>query len=114
MSVSLKGFNEKVITLQAVDGLKAGDAVSLSGNLEVSPASEGTDIFGFAISVTDGYAAVQVGGFITVPCEGIEDAYVGYRAIQGADEGKIALAESGRKVFVVSVDKAAGKIGIIL
>lgn len=114
MLVSLKGFDEKIITLQASDSVTAGVAVSISGNNEVTAASEGTDVFGLALSVREGYAAVQVGGFATLPCANIEDARVGYQGITGADDGAVSIDDSGRKVFILSVNETDGTIGIIL
>ena len=40
MSVSVKGFNENVLTFKAASGLTAGVPVSMSGNDTVAAATE--------------------------------------------------------------------------
>ncbi|MEZ5360150.1 MAG: hypothetical protein R3F48_15140 [Candidatus Zixiibacteriota bacterium] len=96
-----------------VDDLKdaqIGNAVSLSGNYEVGPASSGTTILGklTALTLTDAddgerLATVQIGGICTLPVSATIPS-VGDRVV-GGDSGTVRQAPA-----LASNDPAGGNI----
>ena len=112
MSVSFMGFNEGVLTFEAVSGVAAGKPVVISGNGKVQAVSSGA-FCGICLNVREGFAAVQLSGYVKVPFSG--SLSVGYQKIGADSSGKVkADATNGREYLVVDVDAAAGTVGIIL
>ena len=104
MKVSYEGVAEQVATFQ-VDGasnpaVQVGTVVALSGN--------GTVPAGVVLGVKDGLAAVQVAGYMRLPCA--EALTVGYAQLALDSSSKLA-AGTGRGGLVVEVD--GGTCGVI-
>ena len=112
MSVSFNGFNEGVLTFEAVNGVEAGKPVMVSASGKVQAATSGA-FCGICLNVREGYAAVQLSGYVTVPCSG--SVSVGYQKLAADSSGKVkADNNNGREYLVADVNTAAGTIGIIL
>ena len=111
MNLSFNGFNENVITFEAEPALtKAGVAVKITADGKAAPAVEGDSVYAVAVNVRDGYAAVQVGGFVNVPAA--EKIPCGMQKISVNAEGCAVCDESGAQVLVVVSDEQSA--GIIL
>lgn len=116
MKVSFEGIGEQVATFEAettgAAAVKAGSLVKLTGNGKVGACSAANDIpAGVALSVRDGYAAVQVKGYVQAPCA--SGLTAGWKTVASDANGKLAAVTSGgRGLLVVHVD--SGVCGILL
>ncbi len=115
MKVSFEGIGEKVVTFEAESEGKAavipGSAVTLSANGKVSACTKAGDIpAGVALSVREGFAAVQIGGYVKLPCAAGLTA--GYQQAAMDADGKLAAASTGRGMLVTDVN--GGVCGVIL
>ena len=115
MKVSFMGIGEQVATFEAVtDGdtaAKAGGIAVMSGNGKVCAASKAGELpAGLVIDVRGDYAAVQIGGYMKLPCD--TGLTVGYQHLVTDASGKVKSATSGRPGLVVDVED--GVCGVIL
>ncbi len=116
MKVSFEGIGETVATFEAeTEGSAAvvpGKAVVVCGNGKVSACTTaGAVPAGVALSLRGGYAAVQVKGYVKLPCAaGME---IGFQAVAMDSDGKLAAASSGGREVLVT-DVADGECGMIL
>lgn len=110
MNLSFNGFGENVITFEADATLtQAGVAVTITEEGKVSPAVEGDKICGVAVNVRDGYAAVQLKGYMELKTS--EKIPCGQRALGVDAQGKLTLSDEGTQAIVVmSQDDKAGFI----
>ena len=112
MKVSYEGVAEQVATFQ-VDGaskpaVQVGTVVALSGNGTVKACPASTAPAGVVLGVKDGLAAVQVAGYMRLPCAAA--LTVGYAQLALDSSSKLA-AGTGRGGLVVEVD--GGTCGVI-
>ncbi len=68
MNIAFDGIQEAVVTFEAESTVEPNQVVKISGNGTVSACSAGDPFCGLALSLRDGAAAVQIGGFMTVTC----------------------------------------------
>jgi hypothetical protein len=102
MDIDFKGYNENVVTFLADETVTAGKFVVMSdNNFKVTAAGSGDEIFGYCISVRDGYAAVQMSGYIEVPHAGkIGLGLVGLVTNRGLSVMENPTAIKHRVIFV--------------
>lgn len=101
---SFEDIGAVMVTFAAGDDVKGGQAVKLSGNAAVAACADGDMFCGVALEPREGGAAVQVKGFVTVPCSG--GLTVGWAALAADGQGGVrpaAAAETGVTALVVSV-----------
>lgn len=110
MNVDFKGYNENVATFIADETVEVGKFVVMDENYSVKAASEDDEIYGYCIGVRDGYAAVQLTGYVEAPVSG--DVDLGLTSIAAASATTVAASEtaSAHKVIFVNDDV----IGFIL
>lgn len=113
MKVAFGGYGEKLVTFEAAEGVLAGVPVMMSANGAVAPCAAGKAFCGAAVNVRDGFAAVQLAGYIRLPYTGTAPA-VGYQTLAGDGAGKIKTDAAGRQLLVVDVDTSAAVCGVIL
>lgn len=114
MSLSFLGYDEKVLTFEAASGLEAGDLVKISANGKVAEASTDGDVFcGKALNVRNGFAAVQLSGYMEAAYSGTVN--LGYQSVSIDENGKVEVPESGgHEILVVTIDSTNHKIGFML
>lgn len=110
MNVNFNGFAENVATFIADSSVKVGSPVKISANGTVSACSSGDTFCGICINVRDGYASVQLSGFITVPTSA--KLALGFTKLAAGSNGNIAASTSGREHLVICSDTS--QAGIIL
>lgn len=111
MNVNFNGYNENVVTF-AVDNstVTMGTPVKMTGSNTVGACEDGDTMAGVAVNVRNGYAAVQLSGYIEMPTSDTS-LETGYQNIAVAGDGEVALSDNGREYLVVSVgDGIAGFI----
>lgn len=113
MNISLIGYGENAVTFEAAANVAAGAPVKLTASGTVGACAAGDLFCGVALNVRDGYAAVQLGGYVRIPYDGTAPA-VGYQTLAAAAGGKITVSASGRSLLVTDVDTAAKICGLIL
>ena len=109
MNISFSGFNENVLTFEYTGTLNKGDLVKMSASSKVTKASANDEFIGVCLHIRDGYAAVQVKGY--VECAKSGTVNVGYNKLVTASDG-VKTAESGVDRLVIYVDTT--KIGFVL
>jgi hypothetical protein len=114
MTISLNGFNEQVATFEAEPGVAAGIPVKMTGNGVVGVCADKDSFCGVALSERDGFAAVQLKGYVQLPYTGTAEPSVGYQTLSAAAVGKIQADPAGRSCLVTDVDSTAKLCGIIL
>jgi hypothetical protein len=114
MKISLNGFQENVATFEAGSGVTAGMPVKMTGNGVVGACADEDVFCGVAVSVREGFSAVQLGGYIRVPYSGTTVPVVGYQTLSATADGKVQVSATGRSILVTDVDTAAKVCGIIL
>lgn len=118
MAVSFEGFGEQVATFSADTSVKRGDWVKLSANGTVSPCAAGDAPCGKAVSVRDGAAAVQLGGYVSTAVSGTLS--LGWQTVTAAGSTSVkTLTTGGEKateqgIPVLVVETASGTAGILL
>lgn len=117
MNVSFEGIGENVATFEALESgaaqAVAGEAVTLYGNGTVCACTTEGDVpVGKAIAVRDGYASVQLTGYMELPCAGSLKA--GFSRVSVNADGKLDADANGREALVVDVDAGRGVCGVIL
>lgn len=111
MSVNFKGYGENVVTFEAASGLTTtGVPVKMSNDAQVGPCSANDVFCGVCVNLRDGYAAVQLSGYVVLPAAAKITA--GYQKVAVNASGKVVANENGKEVLVVS--SSATEAGIIL
>ncbi len=112
MSISFKGFNEQVLTFRTQGKIEKGSLVKIVESATVTPCTSGDDFIGIAVHVHGDIAAVQVGGYASLPYSGNAPA-LGKAAISAADSTQIK--SGGEKtVTVIELDESNSTAGILL
>lgn len=110
MKVSFEDIGQVLATCQAGEGVAQGDVVKMSANGTVVGCAAGERFCGVAVSPTrGGCAAVQVKGFVTVPCTDskVVPGWValtadGDKGVKSAGEG-----DEGAELLVVQVENGS-------
>ena len=115
MKVSFMGIGEQVVTFEAVtngeNAAEAGAVAVLTENGKVSATSKANELpVGLIIDVRGDYAAVQIGGYVKLPCD--TGLTVGYQHLVTDASGKVKSGTTGRPCLVTDVDN--GVCGVIL
>ncbi len=111
MNINFSGYNENVVTF-AVDGsgVTMGTPVKMSSSGTVKACESGDSMVGVAVNVRNGYAAVQLTGYIEMPTD--SSVEVGYQTLAACADGKVEASASGREYLVVT--QGTGIVGFIL
>jgi len=102
MNVSYMGYNEAVLTLEADSTLEAGMAVTVKEDGKAHPCLEGDALCGYAVNVREGYAAVQLQGFVNMPSQ--EEIAPGMKKLSVNAQGQVFEDAQGRECLVLSSD----------
>lgn len=112
MDINFNGYNENVLTFAIDDSIiKAGTPVKMHSNGTVTACTESDTMIGVAVNVRNGYAAVQLSGYIEVKTD-VSEVPVGYNKLVCTADGKVAISDNGREYLVLSSNQ--GVAGIIL
>lgn len=109
MDISFTGFNENVLTFECTNTVRAGDLVKLSGSGKVTKAVPDEAFVGVCKNVRNGFAAVQLSGYVEAEKNGTIG--VGYFKLAAATSGVKAIASGVDRLVIYSDDT---KIGFIL
>lgn len=111
MNVNFNGYGENVATFIADSNLtSAGVPVKISADGTVAMCSSGDTFCGICVAVRDGYAAVQLNGYVTVNTS--SKLALGFTKLGAGTNGKVTANTSGREYLVVN--STATEAGIIL
>ena len=116
MKISFDGIGERAMTFIA-DGVKAGDAVKVTGAGTVSACEEGEGFDGFASGTRGEYAAVVLGGAVTVPYSGTAPAFGRVGLFANGDGGVTVTGGKnavGGEYLVVDVDTVGETVTFIM
>lgn len=109
MEIKFNGYMESVLTLECTSTVDAGDLVKMSASGKVTKAAANDDFVGVCVGVSDGYAAVQLNGYVETAKTGTVN--VGYNKLAAASSG-VKTAESGIDRLVIYSDDTT--VGFIL
>jgi len=110
MNINFSGYKENVLTFECASGVSVGDLVKMTSSGKVTKTSANDDFIGVAVSVSDGYAAVQLDGYVELPKNG--SISVGYNSLVAYSSTTVTAAESGIERLVIYVGD--NTIGVIL
>lgn len=111
MNVNFNGYGENVATFIANSALtESGIPVKISADGTVAKCSSGDLFCGICLGVRDGYATVQLSGYVKVQTS--SKLALGYTKVAAGASGKVAANENGRALLVV--DSTTTEAGIIL
>ena len=109
MNVSFNGIGQWCATFLA-DSVTEGAVVKISDKGTVAPCSDGDAFCGVAGDVAeDGFVAVQVKGFVTVPCTDSTIA-AGYMSLVADGNGGVKAGGDGNKILVMNVEDGTAVI----
>ncbi|MEE1219870.1 MAG: hypothetical protein U0L20_08115 [Ruminococcus sp.] len=110
MNVNFNGFGENVLTFMAGPELKvAGVPVYMYSDGTVNACSDGNAFCGICVGVRNGYAAVQVSGYVELAAE--SKIAVGYQKLVSGGENIAEVGTAGKEYLVVSsTDNTVGFI----
>lgn len=107
-----KGFNEKVITVKCDEKDIAGKPMTILSDSYAITSPPGSSFIGFGIASRDGYATIQVSGYIEVQGSG-NDIRHGWITVAADSEGGICANPTGMPVHVINYDYDTKITGII-
>lgn len=104
MNIDFRGYDEHVATFMCSSEVEAGKLVTMDSNYRVRLAQAGDGVFGYCVGVRDGYAAIQLSGYVETGKQG--DIKVGYRQLACADSETVVEYSFGlpHKVIYVGDD----------
>lgn len=111
MNINFSGYNENVVTFMVAEGTDVlmGTPVKMSSDCTVQPCADSDAIVGVAVNVRNGYAAVQLNGYIEMPTD--SKISVGYKKLCAGADSKVKENADGREYLVVtSTDSTVGFI----
>lgn len=109
-NLEINFFGENVTTFYATDTVKNGDLVKFTENFTVAPCESNDEIAGRCVRAEDGFAAVQLSGYIEI--ESNKKIALGISSIVAASATQATTSTTARKYNVVySTDS---KVGFIL
>ncbi len=104
--VSFEDIGAAVVTFAAKDDVKPGQVVKVTANGQVGACSSGDAFAGLALSTRNGFAGVQVKGFLTVATTGTVN--LGRVNLSADGSGGVQAASAGGvPALVVSADSTA-------
>ncbi|WP_316630527.1 hypothetical protein [uncultured Ruminococcus sp.] len=109
MNISFAGFKENVLTFECTNTVKKGDLVKMSASGKVTKAAANDSFIGVCVGENDGYAAVQLEGYVEAAKSGTVN--VGYAKLAATATG-VKAAESGIDRLVIYTDDST--VGFIL
>lgn len=112
MNINFSGYNENVVSF-AVDEnseVTMGTPVKMVSSATVGACDDGDIIAGVAVNVRNGYAAVQLSGYIEMPADTMLP--IGYQKLVATTSNKVKCDDNGREYLVVY--SAGGVVGFIL
>lgn len=114
MNMNFGNYEEQVVTFKCEheENIYMGTPVKMSRSGIVTACGDGDNMIGVAVNVRNGYAAVQLTGYIEMPVDDNFTFDVGYKKICVGAGGKVKLSSKGREYLVVHVEK--GIVGFIL
>lgn len=111
MNVNFSGFNENVVTFEVSgSGVTMGTPVKMASSHTVEMCNDNDNMIGVAVNVRNGYAAVQLSGYVEMPTD--DEFEVGYQKISAGADSKVKNAQSGREYLVCASEN--GIVGFIL
>ncbi len=110
MNVDFKGYGENVATFICDSSLEAGNFVKMKENYTVCAATSGSEVIGYCVGVRDGYAAVQLSGYIEAKASA--KIALGLTGISVSSADTVSSSTSAGKHLVVYSDDST--VGFIL
>lgn len=110
MNVNFNGYGENVATFMADSKVQAGSPVKMSADGTVTASSTTEPFCGVCIAVRDGYASVQLAGYVTMPTK--SKIAVGYQKLTASVDNTVAVNTSGREYLVINSTET--EVGFIL
>lgn len=108
MEINFTGYNENVLTFECASGVSAGDLVTMNASGKVAKAAADSVFIGKCLSVRDGYAAVQLSGYVEAAKTGTVD--VGYNKLVSSGTGVKAASSGTERLVIFSNSTTVGFI----
>lgn len=109
MEINFNGYQENVLTLACESTVAAGDLVAMSASGTVGKAEDNSAFIGVCLSERDGYAAVQLGGYVEMKKSGTVN--LGFTKLVASGDS-VKAGSSGKECLVIYSDDT--NVGFIL
>lgn len=110
MQIYFDGYNDDILIFEANETIPSNSPVMVTSNGTVSTALG--RFCGICKDVKNGYAAVQLQGYVVVPY--INAPEIGYSKLSAA-RGRVTVDNTyGREYLVINVDSSTHTVGFIL
>jgi len=113
MKIAFDEIGERYVTFGAADGAAEGEVCKLAGNGTVAVCAAGDDFCGVIAELRGGTAAVQLGGFCTLPYTGAAPA-VGYGHLGADGAGGVSVNAAAKSYLIVEIDDVNKTVGFFL
>lgn len=110
MNVNFNGYGENAVTFETDGTVTAGVPVKMTDDGKVTACANGDVFCGVSLSVRDGYAVVQLAGYVTMPAK--SKIAVGYKKLAAGESSAVASSITGREYLVLN--STADSVGFIL
>lgn len=110
MNVNFTGYGENVATFVCDDTVKEGCLVELSDDYTVKVCTVGNEFIGVCVGVRDGYAAVQLSGYIE--CTKTSEIDLGLVGLVAETTTTVKSSDTAKRMC--NVIRTQDKIGFIL
>lgn len=110
MDINFSGCGENAVTMLASGNLKKGMFVKMTDNGTVAPCASGDNFCGVCVDVRDGYATVQLSGYVMMPAA--KSVGIGYQKLSASSAEIATSSTTGREYLVVECGTAS--VGFIL
>lgn len=111
-SISYEGVGQMMATFQCGEAVKMGQVVKVSNDSTVAPCAAGERIAGMAVVVRDGFASVQLSGFIAVKAAGVSTT--GWVKLSADGSGGMKADEGAGTPYLVVQTDADAQTAVIL
>ncbi len=108
MEINFNGYQENVLTFECESTVSKGDFVAMSASGKVTKPAESSNFIGVVQNVKDGYAAVQLDGYVEAPKTGTIN--VGYCKLVTAENGVKTGSSGSDRLVIYSDDTTVGFI----
>ncbi len=112
MKVKFDGYNEQLLTFECTSNVVVGAPVKMVGFETVTVCSEGDEFIGICRGVRDGFASIQVAGYVEVPYTG--SITFGNLILAADGSGGVKIADTGTSYWAVTADTTKKTVGILV
>lgn len=115
MGIEFSGWNKNVATFITDNNIKSGELVAMDGNFKVRAAIKGEEIIGVCIKSEDGFATIQLSGYIeTNFVNSSAKVHLGTMGLSAFNSNTVMPNKYANLYRVIYVDEKSKTIGFLM